>query len=422
MSQEGRMGLARDAAKAVLDTLSHADFYGIIAFSDNAENLGGDTTLRRATSTNLDESRSLIDTIIETGSTNMADAFNAAFEMLELSRTNSESSFCHSAILFLTDGDNTGDDPLAIITERNTADIDARIFTYTLGSSASRSLPKDMACDNRGVYTHVDDNDPIGLNQAMAGYYSYFAAGRESTDVSWSEIYTFSTGGTGTSGARPVYKYDEDGNRELFGVVAIDFFESALTAGGNSTEEVNVFLRERSTRQCLDLDLTEERIEVLRGSEACSNTTAIVLGAIVAALLLIVCCCAFKRHRAAAAADEQSRKDRQRKADEQRAARNAQLAATSPQYGGGGYGGQYGGGYGGGYGGPPPGQPQGGYPGNLPGQMYGGPPQGGPPPGYPGGPNSNYGGGPPPGGYMPQPPPNYPADPYDPNANTPRYQ
>lgn len=85
--------------------------------------------------------------------------------------TQTASSDCRKAILFLTDGEPTNEnDHEEMIRERN-AKHNAHIFTYALGDGATTQ--DDIACDNQGMYTDISDGG--NLRGKMAGYYQLFA-------------------------------------------------------------------------------------------------------------------------------------------------------------------------------------------------------------------------------------------------------
>ena len=86
---------------------------------------------------------------------------------------------CQTSILFLTDG--IADDVSDMIKERNTNDINAVIFSYTLGDEAEPGIPQKVAALTNGIYTHIDDED-TNLITIMSSYYLYYAYGHGSND------------------------------------------------------------------------------------------------------------------------------------------------------------------------------------------------------------------------------------------------
>ncbi|CAN0136525.1 unnamed protein product, partial [Ectocarpus sp. 8 AP-2014] len=122
-------------------------FVNVVTFSETARVLlTNSTTLVRATEDNLGELVSLVQNLefdLANVGTNFGAAFETAFDILEASRTSEEtSSNCQTAIVFLTDGNtNVGlstDETIALISERN-ADIQAEVFTYSLGTLADKA-------------------------------------------------------------------------------------------------------------------------------------------------------------------------------------------------------------------------------------------------------------------------------------------
>jgi len=96
---------------------------------------------------------------------------------------------------------------------------DVTMLTYSFGPDADTRLPKQIACQNNGIWYHVKDKSEIG--NTMAQYYALFAAGIDSNQVRWSQ-YTDTISGTGlTAGCLPAY--DRSKNvPELVGVSCMD--------------------------------------------------------------------------------------------------------------------------------------------------------------------------------------------------------
>merc|ERR1719316_1393200 len=103
MGDAGRMGLAQEAAKKVLNTLTFVDFVTIVVFSSTAWAVT--STLVPATQENRKRLADIIDRQSPEGGTNFVEAFEAAMQVFANSRGNScHSSACNGALLFLTDG------------------------------------------------------------------------------------------------------------------------------------------------------------------------------------------------------------------------------------------------------------------------------------------------------------------------------
>jgi Mg-chelatase subunit ChlD len=143
--------------------------------------------------------------LTEGGATNFHDGFQVAFDALERTIRQESTSGCNVAILFMTDGINTAgpdtDETLTLINKwtrrlANLYDRDTKIFTFSLGTQADRTVTKKIACSTNGIWTPVDDFDD-DLVSAMSSYYKLFSNGLgDDTNFStaWVEPYEFFTG------------------------------------------------------------------------------------------------------------------------------------------------------------------------------------------------------------------------------------
>ena len=244
MNNFGRIELAREAAISVVNTLTNSDFVGVVLFSDDAEQLlilgQRSGSLLPATNDNILALTEQIGRISTQGQTNFEAAFRTAFSILATTRENSAN--CHSAILFLTDGNPTtgniqSESGLTTLVSglnkvSNGVGIKATIFTFTLGGSASQAIPLAIACGNRGIFSHVDDGG--NLRQEMSRYYEYYATLRQAGDeeVVWVEPYIDASGaGLLVTASKAVYDTTTNPPR-LIGVVAVDTLVSSLEAAG----------------------------------------------------------------------------------------------------------------------------------------------------------------------------------------------
>ena len=293
MNNFDRIGLAREAAISVVNTLTNSDFVGIVLFSDSAEQLlipGQQTgTLLSATNDNILTLTERIRGISAGGSTNFEAAFWTAFSILDMTSENSAN--CHSAILFLTDGDPTAGNIQSqnglttLVSGLNEASngvgIKATIFTFTLGGSSSQAIPLAIACGNRGVFSHVDDGG--NLRQEMSRYYEYYATLRQAGDeeVVWVEPYIDASGaGLLVTASKAVYDTTTDPPR-LIGVVAVDTLVSSLEEAGAQVGanfgEVVRRLAQRNTCPNIPIEnVTECQLDLIRvadGGTACGAST-----------------------------------------------------------------------------------------------------------------------------------------------------
>lgn len=282
MLNDGRLGIAQDAAVTVIETLTNVDYATVVLFSDSARQLLVPDqiphTLLRASYNNI----SLLSEAVKNisgdsfGSTNFEASFAKAFDILDANPPN-----CHTAILFLTDGfPNKGrtseDDLIGLVQSRNTHH-NATIFTYTFGSNSGASLTRAIACETNGVYTQINDNTQ--LRKQLSLYYDYFASLRQtdSVEVAWVEPYIDAVGaGLLVTASKAIYRTDFTPAR-LLGVVGVDVLVSDLKEAfekqGKNYEEVINFLSSKnscpSTRRFNQSVL--DRIRVQGGGVPCGS-------------------------------------------------------------------------------------------------------------------------------------------------------
>ena len=279
-----RLSIAKDAATTVVNTLTNFDYVGLVIFSDDARvvPIRGSNFLIQATNDNLRLITSAIDTLRASGGTNYGAAFNTAFDLLERSRSAESFVNCHSAILFLTDGVPTvgvrGENSLTnLVTNLNQGD-KATVFTFALGSGASQTIPKGIACANKGIFIAVPDGGD--LRSAMSQYYDYYSTLRQSVDnlsPIWVEPYVDFFGlGDVTTVSRALYDSSTNPPR-LYGVVAVDILIRDLRNADPTNWQQTITFLSRQV-QCPTLRNVSEcqldAIRVSRGNEAsrCGNT------------------------------------------------------------------------------------------------------------------------------------------------------
>jgi len=221
-----RWELAVSAAKDVMKSLTIADHVNIVLFDNIAKILVG-STLIRATKANRKLLENALDAESPGGGTNFVAGFETAFQLLENSIPVDSSSLCHTAILFLTDGISSSDPTSTINTAVAALNLTSPpvIFSYTLGAGATKTLPKSIACDNKGIWQHIDDGGD--LRSQMSLYYQYFAIGMADNTTArstWVEPFNFvcflsflllftyfsiqaTDGKLGTAVSSPVYSY-----------------------------------------------------------------------------------------------------------------------------------------------------------------------------------------------------------------------
>ena len=281
MFNYGRLQLAKEAAITVVNTLTNADYVGVVLFGNQAKQLLLDTQppgeLVKATYANLTalemELRNLV--INPFGGTNFEAAFNKAFDILD----NAEIE-CNSAILFLTDGyPNKGITSEYLLTSlvhtRNHKN--AIIFAYTLGSIAGASLLRGVACESQGVYSHIEDGG--NLRQQLSQYYDYFASLRVSgsNNVTWVEPYVDAAGaGWLVTVSKAVYDVSLRPPR-LIGVVGVDtrvadLLEAGQNAGLNYKHVIeHLASRNKCPALKTDSSCLLNQVRLKGGAASCEN-------------------------------------------------------------------------------------------------------------------------------------------------------
>jgi len=151
-----------------------------------------------------------------------------------------------------------------------------------LGEHADTEIAKDIACDNQGIFTAIEDGGD--LRTKMGLYFQYFAAGVVNRQVVWSEPFGECCGmGNITTASKACYDTSGD-TPKLIGVASSSIPISFIP---NTTLED---LLSRS-QFCTSLSLTEEEIEELRGEETCAYDYTWVI--VVASVFGGICLCAI---------------------------------------------------------------------------------------------------------------------------------
>eukprot|EP01084_Bolivina_argentea_P291599 501162_1 len=227
MNINNRLALAKSAVISALNTLGSNSMVGIIAFSSSITLSCFEKELVPATPKNIELLATFVNNLNPGGGTDFNLGFEAVFDAFD-SKHAIYGMNCHSSILFLTDGQAS--DPTNIINNRN-IDINAVIFSYTLGDGADETIPKKISESTNGIYTHIDDGD-TNLISAMSSYYLYYAHNRNNVGNSNEDniIFTspyrdFDTNILMITMAMPVYI----DNKYFVGVVGADIPLTFLT-------------------------------------------------------------------------------------------------------------------------------------------------------------------------------------------------
>mmetsp|Transcript_33117 Transcript_33117/g.70581 ORF Transcript_33117/g.70581 Transcript_33117/m.70581 type:complete len:759 (+) Transcript_33117:360-2636(+) len=279
MDDYARMDMAKEAASTIVDTLTVADRFAIVSFSDVATQIGGEGRLMRATETNKERMIDEIRRLEADGATNFHAAFDAAFNAIDQTIREEATSGCNVAILFLTDGvitDGSGEEEVINLVNQRVANIATNhaqkttIFTFSLGDKADHNVTKRIACSTNGIWTPVDDFAD-DLVMAMSSYYKLYALGLGEGGnedwVAWVEPYRFHTAGKmGTSASAPVYDRSVR-PPQFLGVATVDMWmddlEKILGEDAASSTMLERFVV-LSTARCPAMELTECEIDALR--------------------------------------------------------------------------------------------------------------------------------------------------------------
>ena len=220
-TSSGRMRMAKEAAVTVVDTLTAADKFAVIAFSTEASQLGGTDLLLVANNANKDLLKEKINEFEPDGATNFWAAFTTAFDAIDKSLENENEGTLTTgpiAILFMTDGkiaenmDNDGREVetkkvIDLVNERteqlSEKSRDVTIFTYSLGGESEQDVTKNLSCSTGGIWAHVEDCG--NLVGKMSSYYKLLALGNQNA-IAWVDTYKFIFRGVmGTTVSVPVY-------------------------------------------------------------------------------------------------------------------------------------------------------------------------------------------------------------------------
>ena len=255
MMNANRIDLAKEAAKAVVETLTILDRFNVVTFSSGSKALVGSDNLVQATLENKQKAMDAIDELSAEGKTYMELAFEHTFRLFKSSISSEKTTGCHKVVLFLTDGVPSEGKVDAVLEAHISGlnDIGAVIFTYSLGSGAAQELPKNIACQNDGIWTLVEDGT-TSLRTQMSYYYDYIASLRDAdTNVVWVEPYIDAFGaGEMTTASLAVYD-DSTTPNTLLGVLGMDILIADMEALEPNHENFLDKFVSRSSPRCPEL-------------------------------------------------------------------------------------------------------------------------------------------------------------------------
>mmetsp|Transcript_38891 Transcript_38891/g.40312 ORF Transcript_38891/g.40312 Transcript_38891/m.40312 type:complete len:568 (-) Transcript_38891:69-1772(-) len=262
MNEGGKMDIAKEAAKKVVDSLNNFDWIGVVTFSTNSNKYKDQ--LIRVTNDNKIAINNWIDGLSATGSTNFETAFRAGYDIFSSSKGDELGTGCENLIIFLTDGEvvegiTNADELLNLI---NTLDSghSAQILTYSLGAEADKTVTKKIACAKNGLFQDVQDS--LRLQQAMNSYYLLLSAGLRRTQAVWSEPYEDFLGmGLITTVSYPIYD-DTQTPPFLIGAFGQDIVMKDLEQYDNYNSILNAFISR--SKQCNTFGLSDCQMNSFR--------------------------------------------------------------------------------------------------------------------------------------------------------------
>lgn len=239
MRTANRIGASKDAAKAVLNSLTHADYVGLVLFDSTASSYKGLTTLAKALPGFRKRLADAVDSVEPGGGTNFVDAFRAAFTLVDSSKEKGYTANCHTTYVFLTDGE--ADSPLQEIQNRmRSVTPKEHYFIISIGTGTKVEELQDLSCAVNGIFTEVGDAPPTWneraylqfkakFTQAMSKFQRYYALMKsicKQENLVWSEAYSSipDVFGPIATAASPVYDKSQrsDWPWHMTGVAAVD--------------------------------------------------------------------------------------------------------------------------------------------------------------------------------------------------------
>ena len=229
MARKNGLGVAKEAAEAVLGTLTSSDYFGVVSFS---RDLGGtpvtfNPTMLRATISNRTNALEFVDDLGARADKDILPSFETSFAMINASTASGNiPTGCTSTIMVLLDGEETIENVTSIVSRVAELDdgLDVRVLTYAVGTGGNGAdLGKQLACQSRGLWQTLDQ--AADVKNAMATYYEFLQLGVGTVAPVWTDSYLDAvTNRLAFTCSAPATRIDSDGHRELIGVAGYDLF------------------------------------------------------------------------------------------------------------------------------------------------------------------------------------------------------
>lgn len=221
--------IAKVTIKSIINTLQQNDFFNVIYFLDGKVNLIRPCwkLLQQATSQNKEALKTAVDRLKRpSGVSNVDEAFDTAFKVLEKSRNSDlTSTRCTQAIMIVTDEIERSDEMKKTL-QRLNAKRDIVIFSYIVGTGGKTAEEvKRIACANGGSFYHFPTVGNVwnGVLQYQK-VLSKPIAQEEKENIIFTPLYLDSGDlGMMTTISAPVFgKVDNSSQRKLLGVAGVD--------------------------------------------------------------------------------------------------------------------------------------------------------------------------------------------------------
>ena len=246
-----RLELIKAAATQLVDSMTMADYMGIVQFNTDAKAFNNLDFLAPATAGFRDMAKKYINGMISEGQTNYADAFRQAFKMADNSYNQFYESGCQTAYVFLTDGEQTAGDKdyVAMVKDRKMKLASKKKEMFIIigfgddvkpTSDPGKAL-KNLACATEGIFESVPDVPTSGsamtiardkfkieskIMNALGAFSRYFqtsAALQKREAIAFTEIYEGASFPMSmTTASQAVYDKSDPDRWKFLGVVGID--------------------------------------------------------------------------------------------------------------------------------------------------------------------------------------------------------
>ena len=278
MGENNRLGLTKDALKALIDSLAPTDRLGLVEFDASAQIFtpGTSSGFLEMTSAGKEQASAAIDGLRASGSTNFRAGLQTALEYFKRARDGGTSTYCESVIVFITDGRDTAIEDGQITKREMIEEVrgyyDAlgtdypqpNLFTLSMGDDADNAMPAMFACAFDGVWASVSDGqDPLSQ---LASFFAFFALSLTNEDrVVWADLYEDASGaGLVTTASQAVFR---EAGGALMGVVGVDVMLGSLKDVATQ-EQIESAIQARS-QQCMGkLDDVECELQLVRSQSA----------------------------------------------------------------------------------------------------------------------------------------------------------